>query len=160
MLSELRQRNIERYQVLPHKVEVNCPQGAVLDRVLEFPLISVLNNLISNAIKYTPDAAGKVRITVRALEAETPDVIASTLIEVADDGVGIPVAFVEKMFSAFSRASNVGKIEGIGLGLAIVANAVELLDAEIAVVSTPTIERGTVFSLRLPNALLTRDTPV
>jgi len=154
MLTELVSRNIERYQASPNKVEVSCPPRAVLEGVLEFPLISVLNNLISNAIKYTPDADGKVRITVKYLEAETPDTKGCAVIEVADEGVGIPAAFIEKMFSAFSRASNVGKIDGLGLGLAIVANAVELLDAEISVVSVPKIERGTIFTLSLPNQLI------
>ena len=156
LLEEIVAKEIDRYGPSRSKVEIRCePTDTLLD-VLQFPLTSILTNLISNAIKYTPDPNGRVRVTVRSLSAKVPGAKGSTLIEVSDDGVGIPQEFIQRLFKAFSRADNVGNIEGFGLGMAIVANAVELLDARINVVSTPEVERGSVFTLILPNALVSK----
>ena len=79
----------------------------------------ILDNLISNAVKFTPDGG---TITVRARrEPASPDVI----LDVADTGPGIPAEFREMVFERFSRLP--GMLEtGSGLGLAIVRRAVEL----------------------------------
>lgn len=142
-----------RFGLRAERVSVVCPDAAVLVRVLEFPLTAALSNLISNAIKYTPDLKAQVCVSVRSLGAKTAGIEGCTLIEVADEGVGIPVGFAERLYGAFSRADNVKHIEGYGLGMAIVANALDLLDAELTVVSLPERTKGSAFALILPNAL-------
>lgn len=158
-LNDIVSYEVNRFGAAADKVIIDCPQDAQLAHVLAFPLTAILNNLISNAIKYTPDPEGRVRISVKSLGAKTPGISGCTLIEIADDGVGIPPAFVKRMFTAFSRADNVDSIEGTGLGLAIVANALKALDAEINVISTPEVPRGSVFTLILPNELVRAKPP-
>lgn len=100
----------------------------------------VFGNLLSNAIKYSP-GGGTVRLAIRT----DPTHVEFT---VSDQGIGIPRAELDHVFSSFHRASNVGNIKGTGLGLAIVKNAVELHGGTIAVSSEP--GAGTCFTVRLP----------
>lgn len=100
----------------------------------------VFGNLLSNAIKYSP-GGGTVRLAIRT----GPTHVEFT---VSDQGIGIPRAELDHVFSSFHRASNVGNIKGTGLGLAIVKNAVELHGGTIAVSSEP--GAGTCFTVRLP----------
>jgi signal transduction histidine kinase len=102
----------------------------------------VLNNLVSNAIRYqdlqTPDPA--VNVTIDTRENET-----SILIK--DNGVGIKKEFHEKIFNMFYRVSR--NSEGSGLGLYIVKETVEKLKGRIEVESEPGV--GTAFKIHIPN---------
>jgi signal transduction histidine kinase len=105
----------------------------------------VLQNLIENAIKYTPDR-GSVDITME---------LAGDFLKtrVKDSGVGIPEEDKEKMFSKFFRASNVTRMqtEGSGLGLFIVKNIIKKHGGEISFDSKEGIGTEFVFSLPLKN---------
>jgi PAS domain S-box-containing protein len=96
-----------------------------------------IGNLLSNAIKYSP-GGGKVRFTV----ADRGERI---VFSVADEGMGIPPEEVPHLFSAFHRASNVGDIQGTGLGLMIVKKSVELHGGQIEVQSE--LGKGTRFTV-------------
>jgi signal transduction histidine kinase len=100
----------------------------------------IFGNLLSNALKYSPDG-GAVRFDVRREDG-------ATVFEVADRGIGIPPDEVTHLFESFHRASNVGAIQGTGLGLAIVKNAVEKHGGAIEVKSA--LGEGTSFTVRLP----------
>jgi PAS domain S-box-containing protein len=100
----------------------------------------ILNNLLSNAIKYSPDG-GKVELKIF-------DVRDQLVIEVRDEGIGIPSEEIEKIFQAFYRTKNTGIIAGTGLGLAIVERAVLLHNGKIAVQSE--INKGTTFTISIP----------
>ncbi len=100
----------------------------------------ILNNLISNAIKYSPDG-GDVIIRLRCD-------VENVTIEVQDHGIGIPPADQEHLFTAFHRARNVGQIEGTGLGLLITKQAVELHNGSLHFVSTE--GGGSTFVVTLP----------
>ncbi|MEO7391520.1 MAG: 7TM diverse intracellular signaling domain-containing protein [Ramlibacter sp.] len=100
----------------------------------------IFSNLLSNALKYSPNG-GHVGFRARREGA-------STVFEVADEGIGIPPDEVSHLFESFHRASNVGSIQGTGLGLAIVKNAVEMHGGGIEVQST--LGEGTTFTVRLP----------
>lgn len=76
----------------------------------------VLDNLLDNAVRYTP-AGGRVDVSVREVEG-------AAVIDVSDTGPGIPVADLEKVFNRFYRVREAG-IEGSGLGLAIARAAAE-----------------------------------
>lgn len=102
----------------------------------------IFGNLLSNALKYSPDG-GTVRFTVHARDG-------GAKFEVADEGIGIPADEIPHLFGSFHRASNVGGIQGTGLGLAIVKNAVDKHGGRITVTSTP--GEGTRFTVWLPSA--------
>ena len=100
----------------------------------------ILLNLLSNAIKYSPDG-GTVSLTIHQ-EGEF------VRCEVADQGIGLPIDYQNKLFQQFERASNVGNIKGTGLGLSIVKQAVDLHQGKITVKSEP--GEGTIFTVILP----------
>ncbi|MEB3356669.1 MAG: ATP-binding protein [Synechococcales bacterium] len=101
----------------------------------------VLSNLLSNAIKYSP-----VGTTVYIRLANTE---AGIVLEVVDEGIGIPAADQPKLFELFHRASNVSAIRGTGLGLAIVKQCVSHHQGDISFVSRE--NSGTTFRVVLPH---------
>ncbi|MBX3065310.1 MAG: PAS domain S-box protein [Anaerolineae bacterium] len=104
----------------------------------------ILDNLISNAIKYSaPDKPIAVHLDY-AWNA--------VLLKISDQGIGIPDEDRKHLFEAFHRANNVGSISGTGLGLVIAKEAVELQGGTIAVESQ--IDVGTTFTIRIPLATL------
>ena len=104
----------------------------------------VLMNLLSNAIKFSPDGG---RVVVRA-SVDGDEVV----LEVSDEGMGIPMDEQEKLFSRFFRSSAAQEraIQGTGLGLVIVKSIVENHHGRIDVRSLP--GDGTTFTVRLPTA--------
>jgi len=104
----------------------------------------MLENLVSNAIKYTP-ADGSVE--VRFTRANS-----TVRIEVSDTGIGIPAADRPKLFTEFFRAENAKAMEevGTGLGLAIVKEIVDQLGGRIFMESEEGV--GTIFVVHLPIA--------
>ena len=104
----------------------------------------ILGNLLSNAVKYSPgnaEAFFKVRRDGYGVR-----------FEVRDQGIGIPIEDLPRLFGDFHRASNVGNIPGAGLGLAIVKRAVESHGGNISVSSQP--GDGTCFTVTIPLAAL------
>ncbi len=101
----------------------------------------VVDNLIVNAIKYTP-VGGKVAVNLSVEENQIVFVV-------SDTGVGIPSADLSFIFDKFYRASNAPKgVQGTGLGLAIVKSIVENHGGRIWVESTE--GKGTKFSIVFP----------
>lgn len=104
-------------------------------------LRQMLSNLINNAIKYTPKG-GEIHIHGHAEGGQL-------IIEVSDNGPGIPLSDQPYIFDKFYRGSNIGKdIAGTGLGLAIVKSIVENHQGRIWVESTP--GEGSTFTVVLP----------
>jgi PAS domain S-box-containing protein len=107
----------------------------------------VLANLLTNAIKYSPDG-GPVRVTIK--ETNGPDGKAAVLV-VRDNGVGIPHDDLPYVFDRFHRGANVvGRFAGTGIGL---ANARELVELHGGTISVESEEgNGSTFVVRLPHA--------
>ncbi len=105
-------------------------------------LRDVFVNLISNAVKYTPEGGS---VTV-ATSADNSRVVC----EIADTGIGIPLEDQEHLFEEFFRASNAREFaqEGTGLGLSIVKEIVESHGGQITCESEP--GKGTRFTVTLP----------
>lgn len=105
----------------------------------------VLNNLVSNAVNYSPDG-GEVTVIAKGL---------GEIMEIAvkDNGVGIPSEELPKIFDKFYRVKHprTRKVIGTGLGLAIVKSVVEAHNGTIEVESVP--DRGSTFKIRLPMIL-------
>lgn len=123
--------------------ELDLPDDPICVAAPEAGIRLVLSNLISNAIKYTPQG----RVTV-ALSRDAAEV----LLAVSDSGIGIPASDLPGMCGEFFRASNARaeKIEGSGVGLASVKCIVERLGGTIGVESEE--GQGTTVSVRLPLA--------
>jgi signal transduction histidine kinase len=103
----------------------------------------VLTNLIDNAVKYTPEN-GEVK--VRA--SRQPG---SVLVEVIDNGIGIPPDELPQVFHDFYRASNAKNLKGTGLGLSIVREILEIHGGKIRAESpAPGLDKGCRFSFILP----------
>lgn len=101
----------------------------------------LVDNLISNAVKYTPPN-GQIRVTLRVEQKQL-------ILRVSDNGPGIPLEEQGRIFEKFYRASNVGQdIQGTGLGLAIVKTIVDNHRGRIWVDSKP--GEGSVFTVVLP----------
>lgn len=102
----------------------------------------VLRNLISNAIKFTPEN-GEIRISCRHREAEF-------IISVADNGIGIPLSILDKLFSG-QKFTSLGthNEKGTGLGLSLCKEFVEASGGQIWVESTE--GEGSIFSFSIPD---------
>jgi two-component system phosphate regulon sensor histidine kinase PhoR len=107
-------------------------------------LRQVMDNLVDNAIKYTPNGG---RITVRW--GATADMVN---FEVADTGVGISEADLPRVFERFYRVDKARSrdVGGTGLGLAIVKHLVQVMKGQVKVTSK--VGKGTTFRVTLPRA--------
>ncbi|MFB8789055.1 MAG: ATP-binding protein [Potamolinea sp.] len=118
------------------RCEGACNQ-AFLDKKL---LQSMLRNLLSNAIKYSP-IEGEVQFNLILQDNEA-------IFQISDRGIGIPPQDLERLFNPFFRGSNVGVTPGVGLGLTIAKECVDLHGGEIFVNSEVGV--GTTFTVILP----------
>lgn len=109
-----------------------------------FRIRVILNNLISNAIKYQrPDVVQHdVNIKVRCSEK-------AVQITITDNGIGILKEHIENIFKLFFRTQNAQNTQGSGIGLFIVKEALEKIGGSISVDSTPMV--GSSFKILIPN---------
>lgn len=130
-------------------VVLDLPDGAARCQVDPREMERVLVNLLTNAIKFTPDG-GRIEVGL------TVDDVGATLV-VADTGLGIPEAEQDQLFTRFFRSSSAtGRaIQGTGLGLAIVKAIVDLHGGSIEIASRA--ERGTRVTVRVPHATTVDD---
>jgi signal transduction histidine kinase len=111
----------------------------VLGNIDPSRMTQVVTNLVSNAIKY---GEGKpIDVTARTENGKL-------VLEVKDQGMGIPTNLHDRVFERFERAVTDAKIEGLGLGLYITKQIVLAHDGEISVRSKP--GAGAVFRVVLP----------
>jgi PAS domain S-box-containing protein len=120
-------------------------------------LTQVVNNLVSNAVKYTP-SGGRIAVDVRT--APDDDV---AIIQVADNGIGMSEALMERAFEPFVQGSR-GLDRpggGLGIGLTLVRSVVELHRGQVSVASAGA-DRGSTFTVALPlsRAVVTPPVPV
>jgi two-component system NtrC family sensor kinase len=110
----------------------------------ETEMQQIFLNLINNAIDAIDKKGGKIKITSRMQEAG-PNAPA-ILIDVVDNGAGIPKANMGRIFDPFFTTKPVGK--GTGLGLSICFGIINKMGGEISVESTVGV--GTAFHIRVP----------
>ncbi len=155
-LEQVIQQVIKRYEVPAQEknITIHWNDGTAGSEtlVLATPegLDRIFNNLVSNAIKYTP-AGGEVKILLSSKGNE-----AQVIVE--DTGIGIPEEAMGRLFEEFYRAPNAKALEreGTGLGLTIVKDLVERFGGRISLQST--VDIGTQFTIILPVEISSKET--
>jgi len=110
-------------------------------------LIQVFSNLLSNAAKYT-ERSGTIELRAARERDEA-------VVSVADTGIGIAASDLPNLFTIFAQVhSQRGRAEGLGIGLSLVRQLVELHGGTVQVAS-PGVGRGSTFTVRLPLTQLT-----
>ncbi|MBV9789571.1 MAG: GAF domain-containing protein [Chloroflexi bacterium] len=135
----------ERAQAMTerHTISVAAdPASGVLVRGDRDRLDQVLDNMLSNAIKYSPDG-GLIRLDL-CCEGD------QALVRIQDQGIGIPAAGRERLFERFYRGSNVVASEYGGLGIGLALSRELVLKHNGSLVLESTSEKGSTFLLRLP----------
>lgn len=109
-------------------------------------LKQVLQNILSNAVKYTQEG-GRIDFEVKLVEQDVKTDFAQYYFTVKDNGIGIENEYIKKIFEPFSRAidSTVNKTQGTGLGMSITKNIVDLMGGSINVTSE--VGKGSVFEV-------------
>ena len=151
MINDSLQLNMMRVESKPIELELhieeNIPEKLIGD---ELRIKQILNNLLSNAFKYTD--AGKVTVSVKS-EAASDHLSGeqvTLVLGVRDTGYGMSEDQLARLFEEYTRFRNKASktIEGTGLGLSIVKRLISIMDGEIAVESG--LDVGSYFVVRLP----------
>jgi signal transduction histidine kinase len=124
------------------KVDVEAPGNPLVGFWDPRAIERVVLNLLNTALKYSPGGAVIVRV---APAGEDDD---WALLEVVDEGIGVPAADLPRIFERYRRGRNVGQIGGTGLGLTGAKQMVERHGGSIALTSEE--GRGTKVSVLLP----------
>lgn len=107
-------------------------------------LRQILNNLVSNSLKYShPGCVVNIHIS-EVLHLHKP----SFMIEVADTGIGMDREFLTRLFNPYAREQRLTSVQGTGLGMSIVKNVVNIMGGDIKVKSTVNV--GTTFTINIP----------
>jgi PAS domain S-box-containing protein len=115
-------------------------EGVGQSRLVDPKLLGhILVNLLGNALKYSPPDSAVTCIATAEGE--------KLRLSVSDRGIGVPAADLPRLFESFHRGTNVGNIQGTGIGLHIVKECVELHGGSIAVESTA--GQGATFHVQL-----------
>ncbi len=147
-LGALLRRVAEAQQVTTdrHRVVVAAPATGLFVHGDETRLERVVNNLVINAIKYSP-AGGEVSITVA--DVAGPDSSALVEVSIRDQGQGIAPSDLERIFTRFTRADPEHHTQGLGLGLYIARAIIEAHGGRIWAESKG-LGQGSTFIIRLP----------
>ncbi|MEY2941430.1 MAG: hypothetical protein RJA67_1115 [Bacteroidota bacterium] len=152
----LKRRSVDMAALIQHVAEINGPlldwvNGSIKLTLSDLPnqmeidevhISNVLNNLVDNAVKYSP-ANPKVEISAHQQEQ-------GVLIAVKDQGIGMPKEALSNIFDAFYRVptGNVHNVKGFGLGLSYVKKIVEAHGGKVHVKSK--LGDGSTFEIYLP----------
>ena len=143
-LVALAQEAVERARTLTteHAVRFAAPELPLIVGGDRDRLGQVLDNLLGNAVKYSPDG-GEVLVTIEVVEQEA-------YLRVVDQGPGIPTDALPRLFERFYRGQHAAESAGLGLGLYISRMLVEAHRGRIWAASMP--GAGSTFSIALPLA--------
>jgi len=116
------------------------PSTGLIASLDPYLLEQILENVLSNAIKYSP-----LQNSVEFYLTQEPGYL---IFQISDRGIGIPEEDLEDLFQPFHRGSNVGNIKGVGLGLVIIQRCLSLHGGELNFKSQ--IGEGTTVTIRIP----------
>lgn len=106
--------------------------------------IQIINNLISNAIKYV--------VSEPLIEIELKLENAELILSVRDNGIGVPEEEVKHLFTPFFRAQNASSIQGNGLGLSIIKESARLHGGTVSYSKNQ--HKGSIFNVHFPENLI------
>jgi len=147
LVSDTAQLNMMRIGSKPIDFELSidedCPATLIGD---ELRVKQILNNILSNAFKYT--AAGKVKLSITSIKNFQNNT--TLVMSVSDTGQGMTQEQVNRLFDEYSRFNVEANrtTEGTGLGMSITRNLIHLMGGEISVESEP--GKGSIFTVHLP----------
>ncbi|SBW06411.1 putative Histidine kinase [uncultured delta proteobacterium] len=143
IFSVMQIRFFEKKQEFKYDIETIFTKKMIGD---ELRLSQVLLNLLSNAVKFTPEGGA---VTLRVREKNRAAAGSTLHIEVADNGIGIPEEYQDKLFQSFEQADGgiTRQFGGTGLGLAISKKIVTLMGGDIQVKSTQGVGSSFVFEV-------------
>jgi PAS domain S-box-containing protein len=135
-----------------HSFELDMPGQNVWVNADKTRLAQVLQNLLGNATKFTPNG-GALKLIARVIDGRLH-------VEVSDNGVGIAPAAMNDIFELFSQGDGLAasRQSGLGIGLSLARSLIEMHGGSISA-SSPGVGKGSIFSFELPGALIVRDTP-
>jgi CheY-like chemotaxis protein len=141
----------EKHQTIAVNIAKDIPACVISD---ELRLSQVITNLMTNAIKFTPDN-GNVTLTAGKLEDKEDEI--TLRIEVADSGIGISPEQQAKLFTAYNQADRTiaKQFGGTGLGLAISKLIIELMQGKIWIESELGKGAKFIFTLKMKKGTLT-----
>jgi len=158
LINDTVQLNIMRYESKPIEfildVDENLPLMLIGD---ELRIKQILNNLLSNAFKYTQE--GKVTMSIYAKQEDPDNSAKSMLVFVVNDtGQGMTTEQVRKLGTEYSRFNMEAnrKTEGTGLGMNITRNLIHLMNGTLSIDSVPGV--GSTFTVRLPQGVIGDET--
>ncbi|MCL2196730.1 MAG: ATP-binding protein [Treponema sp.] len=149
LINDTAQLNRMRYDSKPIlftiQVDENTPVDLFGD---ELRIKQILNNILSNAFKYTDE--GKIEFDISAESADDQNDGVTLVFRVSDTGQGMSREQIERLFDEYTRFNldTNRTIVGIGLGMSITKRLIELMNGEISVESEP--GRGSIFTVRIP----------
>ena len=151
LINDIIQLNYIRYESKPieFKLEIdeNIPSALVGD---ELRIKQILNNLLSNAFKYTDSGQVTLAVNAECVGRGGGAVIVTLIFQVRDTGQGMTPEQVSKLFDEYTRFNLEANrtTEGAGLGMTITRNLVDLMYGKINVKSV--VDEGTTVTVRLP----------
>lgn len=125
-----------------HIIQLDLSDDFIFVKIDARLIIQVIINIVNNAIKYTPKGS-IIRVTTKKIDQ-------SLLLEISDDGEGIPDNQKEKLFEMFYTCNNLkgDSRRGLGLGLALCKSIIEAHEGSIKIVDN--YPKGSVFAISLP----------
>jgi CheY-like chemotaxis protein/two-component sensor histidine kinase len=126
---------------------VALPAGPVYADADPVRLVQIIENLLSNACKFTRQGSRAIRLSLERADPAGPDVV----IQVGDNGIGIESGDLQRIFDLFTQVDTTLErgTSGLGIGLTLVRNLVDLHGGTIEARS-PGIGQGSEFVVRLP----------
>ncbi len=136
-------KSVQKEHKNTHKFNFEVNERTVRAAIDPELMERALVNLLSNAVTYSPQG-GTITLALHAQDD-------TAMIDVRDEGIGIPEADQPRLFDPFHRGENVGNLPGTGLGLTIAQQVVRAHEGKISVRSR--VGEGTTFTIELPIAV-------